>query len=61
MVFSPAFSKAKNKSKIHVKNCIGSSITILFCISIYRQIIKIDLFLAINQQYICKKLNKFQD
>lgn len=60
MVFSIAFIKGKNKSKTHVKNSIGFSITTLFSIGICRWKMKIDLFPAINQKFICKKLNRFQ-
>lgn len=34
--FRPAFGRAGNKSKIYIKNYIGSSITIVFSIDIYR-------------------------
>lgn len=59
MVFSFAFSRAENKLKIYIKNYIGFSIIILFYINIYKWKTEIDLFLAINQKYIYKKLNEF--
>lgn len=36
MVFSSAIDRVGNKSKIYIKNCISSSITIAFSIDIYR-------------------------
>lgn len=60
MVFSPAFDGAENKLKTYIKNYIGSSITILFCINICKWKTEIDLFSAINLKCICKQLNGFQ-
>lgn len=59
IVFSFIFDKAKNKSKIYIKNCISSNIIILSYINICKRKLKIDLFLAINQKCIKKKWNKF--